>query len=211
MKTKNKTAKNPYSFKNKTFAPTENSVIDKNEKKRYVLEIKLKKEVRNRNKRYLVILKNPSKAGFTDKMESDKTVNQVCSYLFGNKTKPKNIGVVVIANLFPFYETDSKKLKNIKEKLVDETNIKCLNEQIEIADKIIFAWGNDAVGCKEETLKMKLVVFRKAGDYKLRNCLIMTVKGKDLNYKNPLHGQVWGYDNYELKKVDFIKLIGSIQ
>lgn len=184
-----------YKFPRDKFFPIKNrTIIDKKAKKRYVLEIRIK-TIRKGNDRWLVILKNPSRAGEKNIEYSDKTVNNVCEYF--NK-RMKKVSTVVIMNLFPVYETYSQRLKDLRKGLIDKKNKKLLKNEINKANGIVFAWGSHPPYCKQEFDEMKEYIFSllKGKD----NVYEMTKNGKKL--KNPLHGQVWGHkiNIYKLKK-----------
>lgn len=183
-----------YRFKNDKFFPTLTGIIkDEKERKRYKLEIDLKGD--RGDERWLIIMKNPSRATEDGIEFSDCTVNRVCEYFYQMKSEAKTI---VVANLFPVYETDSSKLKERKEDLVDITNKNILNEEIRQADYIVFAWGTHPAHCYEEFEEMKSFV--KSFSIS-KSCFQMKHPKKEVNKDRPLHGQVWGYQNYELREV----------
>lgn len=68
-------------------------------KRRFLLEIKLKS--RKSEKTVVVIMMNPSKA---NKEVSDRTINKVIKYIYNNG-KTKEIGKIVLLNLFVAYKT----------------------------------------------------------------------------------------------------------
>ena len=103
-------------------------------------------------------------------------------------------------NLFPVYGTDSKKLHELdSEFLIDVNNKKYLKNEILKADKIIVAWGTHPLKCKAPFEEMKIFVLELL---KNKNCYQMQHPKFKLNPKRPLHGQVWGYENYQL--VEFV-------
>lgn len=183
-----------YKFKEDRFFPTSNGIL-KNEKlqKRYKLEIDLKGD--RGKERWLIIMKNPSRAGEEGIEFSDCTVNRVCEYFYQMKNEVKTI---VIANLFPVYETYSSKLKNRKDDLIDSRNKKVLINEISKADHIVFAWGIHPIDCYEKFEEMKSFVKPLCIT---KSCFQMKPPNKEVNNDRPLHGQVWGYKNYELRKV----------
>lgn len=189
-----------YTFEDKVFSPIKDAIIKNElEHKRCKLEINLNRDNNDKGERCLVILKNPSRAGLTDINESDKTVNTVCQYLY-DKTDVINAKTVVIMNLFPVYGTDSKELHTLESKcLLDNTNKKYLDEEIKKADKIIVAWGTHPLKCKipfEEMRNFVLELLKNKKCYQMKHPIFK------LNPKRPLHGQVWGYENYDL--VEFV-------
>lgn len=194
-----------YTFIGKSFSPIENGIIkNEDENKRYKLEISLNRHKDFKGERCLVILKNPSKAGLTDINESDKTVNTVCQYLFV-RTDVINANTVIIMNLFPVYETDSKKLHDdfIREYLVDNENKNYLKEEIEKADKIIVAWGTHPAKCLDPFDEMKRFVIPLLQN---KTCYQMKHPKFQINPNKPMHGQVWGYEKYELVAFDSSKI-----
>jgi hypothetical protein len=120
--------------------------------KRYWLNLEIDK---NNTERIIVILKNPSRA---DKLISDKTVYNVSNYIYRNREKYselKNIGEITILNLMPNYMTESSGLKEFKETIIDQENIRTLNEFCEKSKKVIIAWGNHPSGLFQEYEKLK--------------------------------------------------------
>ena len=83
---------------------------------------------------------NPSKA---NQNCSDQTVNKVLNFFKDNSKIP--ISKVIILNLFPYYENDSKKLvnriKSINSNELQE-NIDVFTKHISESDFIVLAWGN---------------------------------------------------------------------
>lgn len=196
-----------YTFIGKNFGPVVNKTV-KNEKenKRYKLEISQNREEDFKGERCLVILKNPSKAGLICECESDKTVNTVCQYLY-DRTDIINANTVVVMNLFPVYQTDSKKLHDLKrESLVDTENKNYLKEEIKKADKIIVAWGAHPVKCKPLFDEMKAFVSPLIKD-KLCFQMKHPSPNRKPNPNRPLHGQVWGYQKYKLVEFNSKNLV----
>jgi hypothetical protein len=183
-----------YKFKEERFFPVLDGIIkSETENKRYKLEIDLKGD-RGKEK-WLIIMKNPSRAGEDGIEFSDCTVNRVCEYFYQMKNQVKTI---VVANLFPVYETDSKKLKDRKIDLIDNENKNILIKEIGNADHIVFAWGTHPPYCYEEFEEMKSFVKPLCIS---KSCFQMKHPSKKVNIERPLHGQVWGYKNFELLKV----------
>lgn len=185
-----------FRYNEKRFLPIESSLdIDKNNRKRYAIEIEFKGK-RDGEEKWLVILKNPSRAGEQDISESDCTVNRVCEYFYQNKL---DVSKVIIMNLFPVYETYSSKLIERVGDLVDETNKKKLLNTINSVDDIVLAWGSHPSCCFKLFEEMKLFVKNALVN---KNVYQMAHPRWGLSKEKPLHGQVWGY-KYELCKVSF--------
>lgn len=176
---------NYFTFQGKPFQP---SIIDKDEalNKRYLLKIEFPDNPAGVD--WLVILKNPSKAGLTNVLESDMTINAVCSYFARQRQKVRQ---VTITNLFPLYLTDSTMLRDHKDVLVDNRNINIIKQEISMSAKIVLAWGASPRGCQKEFQQMKEVVFNIL-DKKL--WYQMKRRTAKLNLNRPLHGQVWRKD-----------------
>lgn len=101
---------------------TEDKRIEK-ENKRYWLSLTIDSKLKDS---LLVILKNPSRA---TKDISDKTVFTVTNYVYKNKNKYlqfKDIGIVVILNLIPFYQTYAELLAISDINIIDEKNFQLL-------------------------------------------------------------------------------------
>ena len=161
--------------------------------KRYWLKLEIDK---NKSERITIILKNPSRA---DKLISDKTVYNVSNYIYRNRQKYselKNIGEIIILNLMPNYMTESSRLKEFKETIIDKENIRTLNEFCGKSKKVIIAWGNHPSGLYNEYEKLKTETKRILTENKNEVFYV----DKMSKYENPKHGQVWGYKN-EFKKV----------
>ena len=156
--------------------------------KRYWLRLGIDK---NKEEDIVVILKNPSRAN--DKV-SDKTVFNVCNYIYRNQktySALKNIRSIIILNLIPYYQTDSKKLQSWKEVVIDFQNLETIKSFTTECDKIIIAWGNHPKGLYDEYLFLKSKVIKIITRNKKEIFYVdrITIKG------NPKHGQVWGYNN----------------
>lgn len=161
--------------------------------KRYWLDLEIDK---NKSEGITVILKNPSRA---DKTISDKTVFNVSNYIYRNREKYavlENIGNITILNLMPNYLTDSSGLKEFKETIIDQENIRALNEFCGKNKTVIIAWGNHPSGLYHEYERLKTETKKILTDNQNK---VFYVK-RLTNAGNPTHGQVWGYGN-KLKKV----------
>lgn len=186
-----------YTFEGKNFSPLEENIIkNPHENKRYKLEISINDNLGS--ERCLIVLKNPSRACDKSFKESDKTINTVCQYFYLKK-KPIDAKIIVIMNLFPVYGTDPRHLQFLHPSfLIDDHNKKLLVEEIQKADKIVFAWGTYPVNCKSHFEEMSEFVISLA---KSKSCFQMKHPRFALKSTRPLHGQVWGYDKYELVPV----------
>jgi len=126
--------------KYKKYVDFENILIEQEKGYRYSLFIPYKNSVENtvKNKTVLVIMRNPSKA---DLDYSDRTTNNVLAFC-----NDKYNGVY-ITNLYPYYETDSKKVKKfINSTLYDKKmkkNYAALKGLIKSVDDVIVAWGTN--------------------------------------------------------------------
>ena len=161
--------------------------------KRYWLNLEIDK---NKTERITVILKNPSRA---DKLISDKTVYNVSNYIYRNREKYselKNIGEITILNLMPNYTTESSRLKEFKETIIDQENVRTLNEFCGKSEKVIIAWGNHPSGLYKEYEKLKTETKKILIENKNQVFYI----DKMSKYGNPKHGQIWAYKD-EFKKV----------
>jgi hypothetical protein len=173
-------------------------IVDKNysrtDKKRFWLELTINK---NCTENIIVIMKNPSRATLE---VSDKTVYNVCNYIFLNKNNReelKNIGKIIILNLIPFYETYSKELIGLKEQIIDLENLEVIKKITSRDSTVIIAWGNHPSKLHKEYEIIKQKVLR-----------ILEVNNNEVYYVdklsntgNPKHGQIWGYFD-KLKKIN---------
>lgn len=168
-------------YKYKDYVDIDNIVINQETGYRYSLFIPFKKPV---NKKYiLIIMRNPSKA---NKSTSDKTINNVLGFCH-NK-----YGGVYMANLYPYYETKSRKLKDFvdlesyKEKM--EKNSQALEGLLKNINDIIVAWGTNNAGNKyrknyENTVKLLSDKLNEAN----KNVYAM----RFISSKNPWHPRNW--------------------
>ncbi len=158
------------------------------EGKRYWLKLQIDE---NKEESIVVILKNPSRA---KKDVSDKTVYNVSNYIFRNRenySQLRNIGNIVILNLFPNYETYSSQLKSLGDHLMDPENIRTLDEFCGTHTKVIMAWGNSPKGLFDEYELLKSQTMNILS--KNRNELFYVDKMSLMG--NPKHGQIWGYND----------------
>ena len=171
-----------------------NKDYERTEQKRYWLELTINKDI---TENIIVIMKNPSRATLD---VSDKTVFNVCNYIFlkkNDRKELKNIGKIIILNLIPFYETYSKELIAIKDKIIDTENLEIVKKFTSTDCRVIIAWGNhpDKLYKEYEILKQKVFQILKENDNKVFYVDKLSAAG------NPKHAQIWGYNN-ELKKYD---------
>jgi len=95
----------------------------------------------------------------------------------------------------PNYETYSDQLKSLKSNIIDQENLKTINEFCKAHKKVIIAWGNHPSGLFNE--------------YEILKSLTMNILDKNQNEvyyvdkmskaENPKHGQDWGYENELVK------------
>lgn len=121
---------------------SDNTQIQNNLWTRYLLRV----STQNANDiKYTFLLMNPS-AAVHDK--SDRTVNKVIKGAFND-----GAGIVDVVNIFPFYETDSKKLGKVLDKIsgtkldtIQKENLEkiklSIESSIESGGKVICGWGN---------------------------------------------------------------------
>ena len=136
-----------------------------------------------------VILKNPSRA---DHRVSDKTVFNVANYIYRNRDQYvalKNIGKITIVNLIPDYLTDSHRLKEFKDHIINKENLRALRQVCCKNRKVIIAWGNHPTGLYEEFEMLK----KFATDILSKNKNVVFFVDRMTKKGNPKHGQVWGY------------------
>jgi hypothetical protein len=171
-------------------------IINKNceriEQKRYWLELTINKDC---TENIIVIMKNPSRATLE---VSDKTVFNLCKYIFlnkNNKAELKNIGKIIILNLIPFYETYSKELIALKDKIVDSVNVETIRKYTSNDSRVIIAWGNhpDKLYDEYEILKQEVFQILKENNNEVYYVDKLSAAG------NPKHAQIWGYENELIK------------
>lgn len=108
---------------------------------RFSLEITLNKEG---NESISVIMMNPSKA---DGEYSDKSVNRVIKYVYENEEELRNVNKIYILNLYPVYETYSRKFTELYEKYSEEQllaegqNDEEIKRIVSMSNKVIVGWG----------------------------------------------------------------------
>lgn len=169
-----------------------NKKYDRTDKKRFWLELTLNDDC---TENIIIIMKNPSRATLE---VSDKTVFNVCNYIFLNKNdraELKNIGKIIILNLIPFYETYSKELITLKDKIIDTANLKVIKKFTSNNSRVIIAWGNHPSKLYKEYEILKQEVFQilKGNNNEVYYVDKLSATG------NPKHAQVWGYYNELLK------------
>ena len=158
------------------------------ENKRLWLTLKIDEKLKES---LLVILKNPSRA---TKDISDKTVFNVTNYVFKNRDKYKDfkeLGEIVILNLIPYYETYSELLAKSNINIIDEQNLKTIDELTGKNSKVLIAWGDHPKGLLKEYEEIKSKIFEILKTNKNNIYYVDKLSKKG----NPKHGQIWGYDN----------------
>ena len=161
---------------------------ERTEQKRYWLELTINNDY---TENIIVIMKNPSRATLE---VSDKTVFNVCNYIFLNKSdraELKNIGKIIILNLIPFYETYSKELVALKDEIIDPANLEVIKNYTSKDTRVIIAWGNhpDKLYNEYEVLKQEVNNILKDNNNEVYYVDKLSAAG------NPKHAQVWGYEN----------------
>lgn len=168
-------------YKYKDYVDIDNIEINQETGYRYSLFIPLKKTVNK--KHVLVIMRNPSEA---NKSISDKTINNVLSFCH-NK-----YGGVYMANLYPYYETKSRKLKDFidlesyKEKM--EKNSQALEGLLKNIDDVIVAWGTSSTGSKYEENYRNTV---RSVSNKLTRANKNVYAMRFVSSRNPWHPRNW--------------------
>jgi hypothetical protein len=171
---------------------------ERTDSKRYWLELTINNDC---TENIIVIMKNPSRATLE---VSDKTVFNVCNYIFLNKkdrTELKNIGKIIILNLIPFYETYSKELIVLKQEIIDMANLQVIKKYTSQDSRVIIAWGNHPDKLYNEYEILKQAVFQILKDNKNEVYYVDKLSAAG----NPKHAQIWGYEN-ELIKCELEKL-----
>ena len=165
-----------------------NKEYERTDCKRYWLELTINNDY---TENIIVIMKNPSRATLE---VSDKTVFNVCNYIFLNKNdraELKNIGKIIILNLIPFYETYSKELVALKDEIIDLANLEVIKNYTSKDSRVIIAWGNrpDKLYNEYEVLKQEVNNILKDNNNEVYYVDKLSAAG------NPKHAQVWGYEN----------------
>ena len=111
---------------------------------RYSLEIPF---LRDGNKKYTVIMMNPSKA---DIEQSDPTIDRILRYIEKNDS---NVTSVSIVNLYAERETYSESLK-LNEQTHSE-NMATIKKKINSSDEVILGWGKPTQGSQERLHELK--------------------------------------------------------
>ncbi|CUB28512.1 hypothetical protein BN2127_JRS1_08914 [Bacillus cereus] len=109
---------------------------------RYCLSIKLNNSL---DSSFVYIMLNPSIAG---RDVSDLTINKLCKF----SHTLNEVGTIHIANLYPFYETNSTMLSSLIKNLQHEntnlfdtvmaTNRQVLSSLVRNSKKVVLAWGD---------------------------------------------------------------------
>lgn len=162
--------------------------LKKDDGKRYWLKLVFDE---TKKESIVIILKNPSRA---NKEISDKTVYNVSSYIYKNRSKHsvlKDIGSIIILNLIPHYQTYSKELKSLKSDIIDQENLDTINRFTSQNSKVIIAWGNHP----ENLFKIYHQLKNSVMDILVKNNSEVLYVDRLSKIGNPKHGQVWGYKN----------------
>ena len=165
-----------------------NISLDKTDSKRYWLKLVFDE---SEAQSIVVILKNPSRA---DKLVSDKTVYNVCNYIYKNRNKVtelRNIGSITILNLITHYQTYSDHLEPLQEQIIDPENLDTIHRFTRKSRNVIIAWGNHPRGIFREYEQLKIKVM----DILSKNNNKVLYVDKMSNAGNPKHGQIWSYSD----------------
>jgi hypothetical protein len=182
-------------YEYKDYVDIDNIQIDEETGYRYSLFVPFKKPKKGSGS-VLVIMRNPSEA---DKTKSDKTINNVLSFCHGRYSG------VYIANLYPYYETDSTKLKDFINSGVYDLKMKRNADALETLYKktndVIIAWGTNNTGAKynnsyENIIKVLLDKFQEAN----KNIYAM----RFVSSKNPWHPRNWE-ESFDLELYEWNK------
>lgn len=173
--------KKPVYLYNEKFVDIKNILIDDEKGFRYSMFVPFKNST-NENCA-LVIMRNPSSA---DQSKSDKTINNVLRFC------KSNYSGVYIVNLYPYYETDSTKLKDFIESCSYEVkmqqNYDAIDKILDKVDDAIVAWGTNNTGHKydneyENNVELILDKLNKAN----KNVFAIRFTSS----KNPWHPRNW--------------------
>lgn len=133
---------------------SDNVQVQSNLWKRNLLSISTHK---SNDTKYTFLLMNPSAAVYD---KSDRTVNKVIKDAHND-----GAGIVDVVNIFPFYETDSKKLGKVMSKIneaqlntITEENLRVIKRSIESSvksgGKVICGWGNRPTRLNKSNLRI---------------------------------------------------------
>jgi hypothetical protein len=175
-------------YRYKDYVDKKKILINQEPGYRYSLFVPFKESIND--KCVLVIMRNPSEA---DKSKSDKTINNVLSFCHDKYSG------VYIGNLYPYYETDSKKVKDfIESDLYDEKmkkNHLALESLSKDIDDVVIAWGTNNTGHKYDDYYESIVKELLDELYKdNKNVYAM----RFVSSKNPWHPRNWE-ENFELE------------
>lgn len=176
------------------------AVVRKNERYRFSLAIPFR---RVENKTALVILMNPSKA--TEKV-SDSTVNNVLARVYNECSE---VSKVIIANLYPLYETCSEKLENNAAQ--SKVNFEKIHELMGCSDLAILGWGKPSRKSANDLVRIKyhehaLTIIEMAQESKLPTYIVGALREK-------LYPKHLGRLSFEMKMacVDLSGLAGKLR
>jgi len=169
----------------------QNIELEKTDEKRFWLKLYIDA---SKSESIVVILKNPSRA---NKEVSDKTVYNVCNYIYRNQDNHnvlKAVGSIVILNLMPHYQTYSNQLEPLNNEVICQQNTDTIRSFTSEHSNVIIAWGNHPKGLfkQYEFLKVQVMEILAENSNKVFYVDKLSIAG------NPKHGQIWAYNN-ELK------------
>jgi hypothetical protein len=173
---------------NTEYVDVDNIDIDDETGYRYSMFIPFKNFKTNRCA--LVIMRNPSNA---DKTKSDKTINNVLRFC------NKYYSGVYIANLYPYYETNSTKVNSfIESDSYEEKMLKNFNAIDTILDNIddaIVAWGTSSTSSKyDDDYENNITIIKD----KLNKANKRVFGMRFSSSKNPWHPRNWE-ENFDLE------------
>lgn len=89
-------------------------------------------------------------------------------------------------NLIPYYQAYSKKLKALKDDLIDQENLKIINKFTRQHSRVIIGWGNHPIGLFDEYEQLKNSIMA----YLTQNKNKFLYVDKLSKSGNPKHGQM---------------------
>jgi len=177
------------------------AVFSKDRRFRYLLEMQYGHSLYDdiRNKKAVVILKNPSAA---DSNAADSTIRKVETYIYHHLDDVKQLSIL---NIFALRATDALELNQEyldhgEKEVVGPANDATIRTTVARADYVIVAWGNRS-GINPQLYGERIG--------KVKRLISGVGPGKVFEVRSeretvqPLHGMMWGY-NYGL--VPYLKL-----
>lgn len=169
----------------------QNIELEKTDEKRFWLKLRIDE---SKSESIVVILKNPSRA---NKEVSDKTVYNICNYIYRNQDNHdvlKAVGSIVILNHMPHYQTYSNQLEPLNNEVICQQNTDTIRSFTSKHSNVIIAWGNHPKGLfkQYEFLKVQVMEILAENSNKVFYVDKLSIAG------NPKHAQIWAYNN-ELK------------